>query len=866
MTVLFRWVSARHLLQEGGRSLLPLLGVALGVAVFLSVRLANRSAMASFADTVDSVAGRANLQVAGDSTGFDERVFPKVRSLPGVRAAAPVVQIYALAKLGDEPDRAVFPKGEEGPYGETLLVLGLDIFSERPFARFESADARDQTAALEFLADPRGAAVTRALADRYRLGTGDSLVVLSSGQPVRLTVRLILDAPELQQAMGGNVVLMDIGVAQEAFHRTGKLDRIDLIVDPERRDEVRRSLAAILPSPARAEQPQGRTGQVENMVSAFELNLTALAFIALFVSMFLIFNAVSMSVLRRRREIGILRSLGVTRQQILSMMLAEAAVIGMAGSLLGLGIGTLLAQQTLGAVARTLTALYLVVHARTLHLDPGTYAAAFALGTAMSLLSALAPAIEASRTPPNVTMRQGILVEAQTLPIRRWTAVGIVLVLLAGAVAAWTVGVRRPIGGFVSAFLLLAGFALAAPAFTLLCEALAAPVMSRLGGLEGVLGTRNLRDAVARTSVVVAALMVSVGMMVALSIMVGSFRQTVRVWVDQTILGDLYIEPIGRRVAGSATALPDWVVNTARRLPGVAVVDTFRSAQITYRDRITYAVGVDFDVQRTRGRLLFMSGSTPEVLARAQADEGVVVTESFAFRFRVKPGDTLELETPYGPARLPVSGVFYDYSTDAGYLMMDHRLFSRLWKGRRVERLALYLQPGVDPDAVRSRFTAAIGDRILLYVTPNRGLRERVLTVFDQTFQITYALQAIAVLVSVLGVITTLTQLILQRGREIGVLRAVGALRRQVRKIVLVESGLLGLIGALLGCVCGIALSFLLTFVINKQFFGWSIRMTIDPWLFVQTTGLMVVTAVLAGLVPAQLAATRVAAQAMRVE
>jgi putative ABC transport system permease protein len=866
LTSLWRWVSLRHLLHEGGRTLLTLLGVALGVAVFVSMRLANRSAMASFAETVDAVAGKANLQITSDSEGFDERIYPRVRAVPGVKAAAPVVQTYARADLERKGDTGVYRKGERGPYEETLLILGIDLFSERPFGRYEPPERGDQMAALEFLTDPHAAAITRSLADRRGLKAGDSLNLVSGGRRVSLTVRHVVESGELQQAMGGNVVITDIAVAQEVFNRYGKLDRIDLVVDPDRREAVKAALRSVLPPHVEARLPQGRTQQVENMVRAFELNLTALSFIALLVSMFLIFNAVSMAVLRRRREIGILRGLGLTRSRVMLLFLVEALVLGTVGSLLGLGLGTLLAKAALGAVARTLTTLYLVVHAENLYLDPAVYGLGFALGVGMSLLSALAPAVEASRTPPGLTMRQGTLIEAQPLPIRGWTLAGFAVLALAAAVALWTVGQRRPFGGFVSAFLLLIGFSLLAPAFTLCCERLVTPLMRRVGGIEGMLGARYLREAIARTSVVVAALMVSVGMTVGLSIMVGSFRRTVDIWVGQTLRGDLYVEPVGRDVTGSATVLPPEVIRAARSLPGVVAVDTYRGVQITYNDRIAYVAGIDFEVQEKHGRLQFMNGDAAPILAQARAGDGVVVTESFAFQHRVRAGDRVTLSTPAGTVALPVAGVFYDYSTDAGALMMDYRLFRRLWNDPRTESVAIYLAPGVDVEDTRRRFIEALDNRVVLYVTPNQALRERVLTVFDQTFQITYALQAIAVMVAVLGVISTLTALILQRGREIGVLRAVGALRGQVRKMVLVESGLLGLIGALMGCISGVALAVLLVYVINKQFFGWTIRMTIDPWLFVQAIVVMVITAILAGIGPARLAAGRLAAEAMRVE
>jgi putative ABC transport system permease protein len=228
--------------------------------------------------------------------------------------------------------------------------------------------------------------------------------------------------------------------------------------------------------------------------------------------------------------------------------------------------------------------------------------------------------------------------------------------------------------------------------------------------------------------------------------------------------------------------------------------------------------------------------------------------------------DTLTLATPAGVQRLRIEGVFYDYSTDAGAVLMDRELFARLWRDLRTESLALYLAPGASADAVRRGFLALAGPGRVFYVTPHRELRRRVLTVFDQTFQITFALQAIAMIVALLGVVSTLTALILQRGREIGVLRAVGALQAQVRTIVLVESGLLGLIGSVLGCAAGLVLSLLLVYVINKQFFGWTIRFTAEPWVFAQAVVLVVATAVGAGLGPARLASGRAAAEAMRVD
>lgn len=870
MSALLRWVSVRHLLHEAPRTLLTLAGVALGVGVFVSIRVASHSALASFSETVDAVAGRANLELSAGDAGFDERLFLVARSAPGVRAAAPVIEVHALAHAGPPPPTRVVEAGSRGGWDESLLVLGLDPFSEGPFARYRppapASGSRDGRGVLAFLRDPRAVAVTRAFAVRHGLAPGDTLSVLASGVPVVLRVRQVLEDPKLQQAYGGNVAITDIGVAQELFRRAGRLDRVDLIVDPSHRGEIAEALRRRLPPSVHVGPPATRTRQVENMLRAFDLNLTALSFIALFVSAFLIFNAVAMAVLRRRREIGVVRALGATRAQVRAQFLAEGAALGLVGGVLGLALGTLLARGTLGAVARTLSDLYLVRHAERLSLDPATYAAGLALGLGVALVASLAPALEASSVHPGLPLRQGALLEARRMPVARLAALGAAVLAAAGATALWTVRADHPMGGFASAFLVLAGFSLLTPAAALGVETLAGPPLRRIAGYEAALGARYLREGVARTSVVIAALMVAVGMMVALSIMVGSFRDTVNTWITQTVRGDLYVEPAGHRVSGNATEMPPALVRAARALPGVVAVDTFRGARVAFGDRLAFVVGVDLGVQRSHGGLQFLSGSAGAILARARADDGVLVTESFRRHEHVGRGDTLSLDTPSGRVRLPVEGVFYDYSTDAGAVFMDRGLYARLWRDSTVESLALYLAPSADPDSVRSALLARAGGKLVLQVTPNAALRRRVLTVFDQTFQITWALQAIAILVAVLGVVSALTTLILQRGREIGVLRAAGALRAQVRRMVLAESALLGLIGALMGCACGFVLALLLVYVINRQFFGWTIRLSVDPAVFAQALALLVVSAVLAGLVPARLAASRVAAEAMRVE
>src|SRR6185503_1331779 len=323
-----------------------------------------------------------------------------------------------------------------------------------------------------------------------------------------------------------------------------------------------------------------RTRQVEDMVSAFGLNLTALSFIAVFVGMFLVLNAVALSVVRERRDIGVLRALGLTRAEVMRVFLLEGLALGLLGGLAGCALGVLVANLALHHVGRSLRTLYLVEQVSRLHLSPQTLLMGLSLGVGSALVSALGPALEAASAPAGVTLREAARIEERHPPYARLGVAGGAVLLAAAVVTAASVWAHWPAGGFVAAFLVVAGFSLLAPAWTLGVERLASRLARRFG-VAATLGARSLRENAARASVVVAALMVSVGLLVALTVMVRSFRRTVDTWVTQTLRGDLYVEPVGHHASQRATVLPPELVEGARRLPGVAAVDTYRGSSIT---------------------------------------------------------------------------------------------------------------------------------------------------------------------------------------------------------------------------------------------------------------------------------------------
>jgi putative ABC transport system permease protein len=846
---LLRKITLRHLRVNKMRTVLSLMGIVLGVGVFVSVQLAIHTSIESFNSTVDQVSGKANLQVTSYGRGFPEETYLKVKKVPGVKAATPVIQF--VAKLDE-------------PIGEPLYLLGIDIFSDRMFRDYQFDDSTKED--LDFLRDPRAIAITEKLAARYGLKKGSSLPIIFGSKPVILTITHLLKMEGPAKSLEGNFGLMDIAAAQEALEKVGWIDRIDLIVDPPNLGAVENDLKKVIPPGTELRRSATRTGQIEKMVSAFRLNLTALSFISLIVGMFLIYNAITTSVIQRRREIGILRSLGVTRPQILGLWLGEAGLIGALGSLLGIGLGIALAKVMLFFVSRTITALYILVKVEELTLSPTVLVEGFILGVAAALFSAIGPAREASKVVPKEALALGTLETKVKRRHRQFTLVGFILLGLASLSALQRPVYQWPLFGFLSALLIVIGTAFLIPSIASLLNRLVAPPLRTLFPIEGKLAGRYLRDSLSRTVVTIAALMTALSMLISISIMILSFRKTVDLWVEQSLNGDLFVFPGAYSLTGYSALLPTEVSKSLASIPGVKAVDSFRALEIEYLGRPALIAAVDGQVFLDLKVIRFTDGNPKTILHQFATGQGLLLTESFSLRHQVERGDRIRLNTPQGEKDFFVAGVFYDYSSDWGMILVEKRLFQSLWNDEAVHSAGIYLQEGVSIDAFKKSFREKYSKPYQIFLVSHRELRNEILKIFDQTFTITYALEFIAIIVAVLGIINSLNALILERQRDIGIFRAVGAFRKQVEKTVLIEAGLIGFFSLILGLLCGFLLSLLLIYVINKQSFGWTIQFSIPFWSLFQWGAVVMVTSLIAGFIPARRAARMNVIEPLRME
>jgi putative ABC transport system permease protein len=829
---LFRWHVLRHACRHWLLAALNIFAVGLGVAVFVAIQIANGSAARAFEAGVDVVAGKAQLEVRGT---LDDSIYPAIQHTEGVRAATPVIE--ELATLPDYP-------------GEYLRILGIDIFTNEPFRTFEIGGSGNSFDLSQWLATPNGIAVSDEFAKAHSLKAGDMLKLMIDSQPRPFTILFLIPMQNaVAGASGVPIAAMDIGWAQETFGMRGKLSSVQVLLDDAANPEpVRQALARLpgLPPDAEIAGPRQRSLQIEKMLGAFQLNLTAMSLVSLLVGTFLIYNTIFASAARRRVEVGILRSLGVRRGEIRALFLSEALIFGVLGIVTGIAGGAALAEGLTGSVARTVSSLYVLISIGRPAWEALPYASAAGLGIASVLAGAWVPADEAARADPVAALDHGARMDRfRGGHIARWSLLGAGLLAVACLCCA---GALRGAGAwlsFAASFFVLVGFAFFAPGVSAALGKLAAhahPTMFRLAA-------ENLRRTIHRSGITVAALACAVAMMIGVTVMIYSFRKSVDAWIGRGIVADLYVAPAANEVIGLHAFVPPGLLPDLEANPAVLAVDTYR--EVTARTESGDVVEIGAVRGADRRNLRFVGGGERGKMRQFfSGGDDVIVTESFAHRHGTREGDVLKIRTPSGLASLRVAGIYYDYTSDRGLIMIDRALFDRWWRDPGVNSVAVYLKPGANPASVAASTRKRWSTQGLIVYT-NGALRDRILTVFDQTFAVTGVIKVIAVLVAIVGIFLALTALVIEREREIGVLRAIGASRGQVRRMLLSEAALLGTVASALGIAAGMSLAMVLTWVVNKSFFGWTIELQWPGPTIAATPLWIVAAAMLAALVPA---------------
>jgi len=822
------------------RFLLPALGVAVGVAAVAAIHHANRSVTESFRKAAAAVSGRSDLVVTG-VRGVPLAALPALSFLWEAGSFAPAVTGFAVLDDGS---------------GEVVEVLGIDYTADRSVREIRLVEPSGPSGRLR-LAIRRAALLPVPFAKRHGLVVGGRVPLVAGGVRTSIEVGGLLALSGLARASGGDVLVTDIFTAQGLLGKEGYVDRVDITLDPGvSASSVRALLAARLPPGLSVASPGRTAATAGRMVRAFRFNLNALGSLTLVVGVFLIANAVSISVLRRRPEIATLRALGTSRRTIFAVFLGEGLVLGFLGAVLGVIGGLFLSRAALTAVARTVASVYIPTAkiASAGFAQPALLAAT--VGIAAALAATLLPAAQAARVAPSPAMRPG---SAEAVYRRRLLprALAAAAALFVAGLAAGLPSVDGfPFFGFTAVGLVIAALALLSPLLVRAVASLGGFLLPRFFGPSGRLATRFFGGALARNALAAAALAMALGMTLAMIVTVASIRETVRVWVESTLRADLWIKPVSGEGRGVIGDLPSEAVAFLRSFPGVAAVDPFRARDATDgRGRPFTIASGDFEVVARFGGLPLLDGSDPRVAAREARDKGeVFVSEPYARRFGAGKGDSVRLPTPGGDRVFRVRAVYRDFSNDRGTVVLDRGLYLLLFDDPRVTSLAVVAAPGTDVAALRRRLLAEAP--YALSVKTNRELRREVLAIFDRTFAVTRALEAIAVAVAVLGIANALVASAVERRRSFGLLKAIGASAMQIRAAVFLEAVLTAATATLAAVPVGAAFAALLLLVINPQSFGWSVLPALPAAPLAGAVALVLGASLTAGIFPGHLAAS----------
>ena len=834
---LFYRLMVRPLFQEPVRLSLTVLAIALGVAVVLAIDLAGNAAAGSFHSSMETLAGDNDLEVVA-SGGVPESAVAALATYPSTLRISPRIEDFAV--LADSQ--------------QTLPLIGLDLVAEG--SRFAALQSGGNSAAqsieaaedpLQALQDPQSIWVSSSL-DKH---AGESLSLLINDRMYKCTIRGVYP----DSSGSENAILIDIAGAQRILNRFGRVDRVLIKLPPGTSiDGAQKELARVLP-PGVQIRAQG-TGTEENrkMLAAFRWNLRLLSYIALVVGAFLIYNTISVSVVRRRAEIGIVRAIGASRADVLCAFLGEAACLGVAGALLGLPLGRLMASGAVRLMALTVESLYVSSRPGSIALNIFSILWALLIGVGISVVSALSPAREAMAVSPTDAMAQGRREYVARTHMKRDLFIAILLAASGAVVAQMPAIGGKPLLGYLATVLLIAASAYAMPALVSLLSWSTSVFLKKMVGVEALLAARSLAAALRRTSVLVAALATAVAMMVSVGIMVGSFRQTVMSWMNDQLPADLYLRPAGDPAADRHPTISLELTEKIASLPGVAAVDRLRAYEISYDGMPATLASADLRVLRSHRDSDFLSGRpTEEVLGQLRGQNNVIVSEPFTYKHHVKAGDSLTLSLGDAQAKFKIVDVYYDYASERGYILMDRDTLLRYLPDPSPSNLAVFVGKGADLGAVRKSIEAlAASHRILIF--SDRELRAEAIRIFDRTFAITYALEAIAIAVAVIGIAGAFVALVIDRRRELGLMRFLGASSPQIRKLILVEAGLVGFLANLMGFVLGYFLSLILVFVVNKQSFGWTIRFHWPVAIILGALSVIYVATILAGLYPSAVA------------
>jgi putative ABC transport system permease protein len=835
---LFIWFSLRNMRKHMGRAATVLFGIALGAAVFTSVRLSVNASLDSFSKSMDLIAGRADHVLTRPGGYVPENLIAKLLNHSAIQNASPVLKTYTQISL-------------EG--ARPFLLIGFDPILDRPLRNWRVVSKNDREIGvwLDLLKEPYTLILGEPLTRELKRNEGDVLHLEHARQRAKFKIVGKLEREGLALVEGGRVALTDIATFQEFTGLMGQVDRIDIKLKAHTASKDVDEIRDILPESIVLNPPSATRESGQAMIRAYQLNLSILSFASLFVGMFLVYSLVALNAASRRHELAILRATGACAHHVFFIFLAEGAFLGIAGWLVAIPLGHFLIKYLLHGVSQTISTLFVRVQVDTLSLNVSEIIFSFAITVGISILAAYQPAREAMQVSPKEALEISQVGMQPRKSPRQLALGGLICILLVLPLSRIPAVLDMPLPGYLAIFLLFVGFALLAPwVLQKISDTFSAGLLRRIG-IHAYLASRYVRDSGTRTAVSVGALITAVALFAALVIMIYSFRQTVAYWTYETIKGDLFLTSKMGQINRFRYPIPQQVIDNLQKYRSEVDILPNRQFFLTY-GKFPYV----FELMDMQGYMQYASffwlkGEPQKIRPRLKRGEGVIVSEVFSNRTGLTVGDVFKAQIEESDVELPILGIVRDYRTQGGAVFYSMPHFIRqyhpiYWGGLRF----FFKDRSRDLDLVVAKLRNDIIDRMgdKVDLLSGKGLRGAVLRIFDETFAVTTVLLLIALVIAGLGIATTLTVLVLERSRQLNTLFAIGASFRQIRTMIFWEAAFLVVIGELAGIICGFILSYLLVYVVNRQSFGWTFIYGVDWGALGLSVPLIIMTALAAAL------------------
>ncbi len=830
----FASLLGRQLWRHPFITFLTAAGVALGVAMVSAIDIAGASALDSFAFSAQSIRGAATHAITAQPDRIPWQVYADLRTRLGIRSSAPVItDLVTVAELN----------------GVTMTLLGVDPVAEAPFRSFlgrTEGNAFGVEGVIEFMSTPFTLMVDQRTADSYNLTAGETLELIFEGKTQEFEIMAVVAGGDSESGvLPSNLLITDIRDAQDFLNRHEWLDRIDLFLNEDQAEAIVDSLKQDLPHFVLVEPASDSYESLRQLTGAFRLNLGALSLLAVVVGTFLIYNTLSFNVLKSRRTLGVLRALGMTRPQIFTLIMFEALLLGIVGSVLGILLGRELATSLVHLVNQAYSEIYSVQTLPEVAFTGNVIWKAALIGLGSALSGAGVPAFSASQVKVSLELQHKGAAPEADVPAVRNVWVGL-LAILAGAILMLPVfPLPFTFGGIFAG---LVGISFFVPVLLRLCLQVVLHLVRSEEMPFVKIALRQPLRRLGQTSVAVAALMMSLSVVIGIGSMVGSFRISVESWLEQVIIADIYLSPAS---IGSNHFLSPRQVQELRSWPNIAKFTTIfetqaRSLELGILDLVILS---DDDAKGSRiyTQQIFTSTNAWDESIEIR---GLVINEPMALKHGIQSGDSLTLVTDKSVTEFPVAGVFKSYDAVATVLM-DEEVYLLNWDDAGTSGAGVTIPTGT----ATSQVIADLEDYfkregIQTSLISNRELRLNALELFDRTFAVTGTLQILAIGVSFMSVLASLMGMMLDQAAEFNTMRAIGVTKRQMSKLLLMESGLFGLNATLLAIPVGLVLSLILIYVINVRSFGWSLEWTWQPLEIVKAAAVAASASLLASIYP----------------